>query len=169
MASYQRVRAAHPSATPARHQRVRATFASTASVLAVLAALAIAGCGGEPQAPPIGPGEPPATTTTATGTESPEPTADIGKMRIVVEMTEFSLNIPGPIAPGTYTLVAQNTGNAPHALKVEGPGLDDAETEVVPPGESAELEATLAKGKYEFTCPVGNHEEQGMKVSLRVG
>src|SRR5215211_9266092 len=48
---------------------------------------------------------------------------------------------------GTYKFVLTNDGEAPHALEIEGNGLED-ETDTIDGGESAELEVTLEEGEY---------------------
>ena len=91
--------------------------------------------------------------------------------RIEVRLTDFALD-PASVAveePGTYTFVAKNEGDAEHALEVEGHGLEE-ETDSLGSGEAAELTVELsAPGEYELYCPVGNHEELGMRGTLTVG
>ena len=61
---------------------------------------------------------------------------------------------------------AENAGRTVHALQIEGNGIEEV-TEDTEPGESAELEVNLEPGTYELYCPVGNHEERGMVVTVR--
>lgn len=90
--------------------------------------------------------------------------------RVAVGETEFALVISQTaLDPGTYTFVATNEGTVNHALEIDGPGVDGAETETLAPGESAELTVTLEKGTYELYCPVGGHRDQGMTLELGVG
>jgi uncharacterized cupredoxin-like copper-binding protein len=56
---------------------------------------------------------------------------------------------------------------APHAVEVEGNGVEE-ETETIQPGEKSSLTADLKPGTYEFYCPVGGHEQAGMKGTLTV-
>ncbi len=88
---------------------------------------------------------------------------------IEVQETEFSLD-PSEITleePGTYVFRAVNSGNAVHALEIEGEGIEE-ETEEIEPGESTELEVNLDPGTYKLYCPVGNHEERGMTGTVTV-
>jgi len=68
--------------------------------------------------------------------------------------------------PGKVTIDFDNPSDVPHAVEVEGNGVEE-ETETVT-GSSAKLTVDLKKGEYEFYCPVGNHEEEGMKGTLTV-
>ncbi len=91
---------------------------------------------------------------------------------IEINETEFSLD-PAEITlerPGTYVFRAVNSGNAVHALEIEGGGIEE-ETENIQPGESTEMEVNLDPGTYKLYCPVGNHEERGMvgTVTVREG
>ncbi|WP_199178082.1 plastocyanin/azurin family copper-binding protein [Mycobacterium hubeiense] len=83
-------------------------------------------------------------------------------------MNEFTIQLPQQnFRPGTYTFVASNEGQAPHALEIEGPGLEQA-TDTLTAGQSADLTVTLQPGSYKVYCPVGNHDEQGMNTTITV-
>ncbi len=73
------------------------------------------------------------------------------------------------IAPGAVTFTVMNAGSIPHALEVEGEGIEQ-ETEVIQPGARATLTLTLKPGTYEVYCPVGedSHKKLGMDTRLRV-
>jgi uncharacterized cupredoxin-like copper-binding protein len=73
------------------------------------------------------------------------------------------------IAPGVVTFTVMNAGSIPHALEVEGEGIEQ-ETEVIQPGARATLTLTLKPGTYEVYCPVGedSHKKLGMDTRLRV-
>jgi uncharacterized cupredoxin-like copper-binding protein len=70
---------------------------------------------------------------------------------------------------GKYTFVAQNKGQATHALMITGPGITNAMTSDIQPGKSAKLTVTLKKGKYDVYCPVPGHKSEGMNVNISVG
>jgi uncharacterized cupredoxin-like copper-binding protein len=55
----------------------------------------------------------------------------------------------------------------PHAIEIEGEGIEE-EGETVQAGGSSTVTVDLKPGKYEFYCPVGNHEQQGMEGTLTV-
>lgn len=136
------------------------------AIAAIVAAMALfAGCGsgdepatpetGEPTAP--APSEPPASSP---GDQDEAQTVN-------VKMSEFALDMPSTFKAGTYTFVAENTGQTVHALKIEGQGMEQ-ETPIVQPGDSAELTLTLRNGDYEVYCPVGGHKGQGMEKEITV-
>ena len=123
------------------------TFAALA---ALAAAVALAGCGSDDE-------------------EAARPTG-ASMQTIEIGESEFKLQ-PATVTvddPGVYTFHAVNNGSTDHALEIEGEGVE-AETETIAPGESADLEVTLEKGTYEMYCPVGDHEDRGMKGSVAVG
>jgi plastocyanin len=68
--------------------------------------------------------------------------------------------------PGTVTIAFDNPSEVPHAVDVEGSGVEEASETVT--DASTKLTLDLKEGEYEFYCPVGNHEQQGMKGTLTV-
>jgi plastocyanin len=66
---------------------------------------------------------------------------------------------------GKVTLKLVNQSDIPHAIEVEGNGVEE-ETDTVT-GKDAEVTVDLKPGKYEYYCPVGNHRET-MKGTLTV-
>lgn len=118
------------------------------AVGALASALVAAGCGGESGAPD---GE------AASAVET-----------IRVTATEFAFE-PATVrvdAPGTYTFLVANEGEAPHALAIEGPGVDEVSA-TVGGGETAEVTVQITEpGEYRIFCPVGGHAEQGMTGTL---
>jgi uncharacterized cupredoxin-like copper-binding protein len=68
---------------------------------------------------------------------------------------------------GKVTLVMDNPSSLPHAIAVEGNGVDkDGAT--VNKGGVSKVSATLKPGKYEFYCPVDAHKQGGMEGELTV-
>ncbi|MGW1675874.1 cupredoxin domain-containing protein [Saccharopolyspora sp. NPDC002376] len=93
-----------------------------------------------------------------------------GPPRVVpVGMVEFALLQPAWFPPGRYTFHAINEGRAVHVLEINGPGVNNAKTPVVQPGNAADLTVTLVPGVYDFWCPVGDHRQEGMQLYVRVG
>ena len=71
---------------------------------------------------------------------------------------------------GTVTLTMDNPSSAgiPHAIAVEGNGVDkDGET--VQAGGTSSVTVKLKPGTYEYYCPVPGHKAGGMKGTLTVG
>jgi plastocyanin len=68
--------------------------------------------------------------------------------------------------PGKVTIAFDNQSGVPHAVEVEGGGVEE-ETETFTEG-SEELTLDLKAGEYRFYCPVGNHAQGGMEGTLTV-
>jgi uncharacterized cupredoxin-like copper-binding protein len=144
----------------------------TAYAAVGLAALALgaAGCGSDDNSssdssastPASTP--PPATSTPATST----PASTAAGKPVAVDATEFKFT-PSTLTAksGEVTFDLKNSGGAPHALEIEGNGVEK-ETKVINGGQSATLKANLKPGKYEFYCPVDGHRQQGMEGTLTV-
>ena len=83
--------------------------------------------------------------------------------------TEFAFDpAEVDVEPGETTFTVSNEGEFPHALEIEGNGIEE-ETEELGPGESGSLTVDLEPGEYELYCPVGDHRDQGMVGTLVVG
>ena len=68
---------------------------------------------------------------------------------------------------GKVTLVMANPSGLPHAIAVEGHGIDkDGKT--VQKNGTSRVTVTLKKGTYTFYCPVDSHKAGGMKGKLVV-
>jgi uncharacterized cupredoxin-like copper-binding protein len=66
---------------------------------------------------------------------------------------------------GKITVVMKNPSGLPHAIAVEGHGVDkDGKT--VQKGGASKVTVMLKKGTYEFYCPVDGHKAAGMKGKL---
>ena len=114
------------------------------------------------------------TTTTETTTEEGVPPVDDTGQKSAgtadVSLTEFKVTPSKSSFPkeGVYTLNVTNDGTITHALEAEGPN-GETETEDLAPGDSAELEAYFVDGSYELYCPIGDHEDRGMKTDVTIG
>jgi len=75
---------------------------------------------------------------------------------------------PGELsAPaGSVTVKLVNESDVPHAVEVEGNGVEE-ESETVTGGET-EVTADLEPGTYTYYCPVGQHRQNGMEGTLTV-
>jgi uncharacterized cupredoxin-like copper-binding protein len=71
--------------------------------------------------------------------------------------------------PGKYVFVAVNKGQTTHALMITGPGITNAMTKDIQPGQSTKLAVTFKKGAYDIYCPVPGHKMLGMNVNISVG
>jgi hypothetical protein len=130
--------------TPIR-QGAAATLAAT---------MLLAGCAGDASDRRPGDGETPPTDG----------------LTIKVTETEYTLNAEprDGLIPASYTFLVQNDGNETHALAIRGPGVDE-QTQQIPAGEEpVEFAVPLRPGTYELWCPVGDHRDRGMQMSLLV-
>jgi plastocyanin len=67
---------------------------------------------------------------------------------------------------GTVTINLDNPASVPHAVEVEGNGVEQKSDEVTNGKTSVTVD--LKPGKYEFYCPVPGHKEAGMEGTLTV-
>jgi plastocyanin len=68
---------------------------------------------------------------------------------------------------GNVTITMDNPSDVPHAVAVEGNGVDKDGPTVTKGGKS-EVSVSLKPGTYEFYCPVDSHKQQGMEGTLTV-
>jgi plastocyanin len=93
-----------------------------------------------------------------------------GGQTVELVATEFAFD-PADVSvdeAGETTFTVSNEGEFPHALEIEGNGIEE-ETEELGPGESGSVTVDLEPGEYELYCPVGDHRERGMVGTLVVG
>ena len=69
--------------------------------------------------------------------------------------------------PGKVTIVMDNPSDLPHAVELEGQGIEEA-GDTVQKGGVSKVSATVKAGEYEYYCPVGNHKQAGMEGTLTV-
>jgi plastocyanin len=123
------------------------------TLILLAGALAVAGCGGDDE-------EPAATQDGGGGGgEAITLTADPGGA-ISWEPGELSA------AAGSVSIELVNESSVPHAVEVEGNGVEE-ESETVT-GANTTLTVDLEAGEYTYYCPVGNHRDQGMEGTLTV-
>jgi uncharacterized cupredoxin-like copper-binding protein len=138
-------------------------------VLVVIGALAVAGigCGDDDEGRVDVSG---GTDTTGTGTSTEAAPTGTPVATVKVAETEFRLSPQNPevARAGVVEFKVVNAGKVVHALEVEGPD-GEVETDRIEPGSEATLKADLGKaGRYEWYCPIGDHEERGMKGEITV-
>src|SRR6478609_3078489 len=142
-----------------------------AAVLAAFAALVVAGCGGndEPAATPA----PTEAATTAAPTDTPaaqKATSGAFELKIAADpggalaFTETKLTADA----GKVTIQFANQSQVPHAVTIEGNGLEEKSTETVTGEDAPPLTVDLKPGEYTFYCPVDGHRAAGMEGKLTV-
>ena len=87
---------------------------------------------------------------------------------VAVSLTEFAIDMPTELPAGPTTFAITNDGTIEHNFEVEGQGIEEELPQNLAPGQSGTLSLDLAPGTYEVYCPVGNHENQGMRLELTV-
>ena len=135
------------------------------------AAFAVGACGDDEE--DSGDTAAPNTTTTAE-TPPPEEAQSGGGAKATqltndadpsgeLKFVEDTLEAPA----GKVTITMNNPSELPHAIEVEGNGVEE-EGETVDKGGKSVVTAELKPGEYEFYGPVPGHEEGGMKGTLTV-
>src|SRR5882724_10794526 len=93
-----------------------------------------------------------------------------GPTTVAVRLSEWKVELAQTTVPaGSVTFTVTNAGSIPHAIEVEGRGVEK-EIPVIQPGATGSLTLMLAPGNYEVYCPVGedSHKKLGMMAHLRV-
>ncbi len=152
-----------------------------AKLTPLLVALAVgvfaaAGCGGDDDdsGSDTGASAPPASETTQP-TETTDTTESSGggggeTLKVAADpsgMLKFDTDKLEAKA-GKVTIVMDNPSSVPHAVGIEGSGVDE-DGETVGQGEKSTAgPVDLKAGEYTFYCPVDGHEQAGMKGTLTV-
>src|SRR6476659_2495774 len=90
---------------------------------------------------------------------------------VQVTLSEWKVSLtPNAVPAGPVVLEVTNSGDVPHALEIEGRGIEKSTPQIMP-GASATLMLDLRAGTYEAYCPVGkgSHKMLGMINHLSVG
>jgi plastocyanin len=146
------------------------------SLIALLCAIAIpvAGCGDDDDSTSGNSGATDTGADTGTSTESEDTGGGAGggggeTLKIAADpggalkFDKSSLTAKA----GNVTIVMDNPSDLPHAVEIEGNGVEVA-GETVMKGGVSKASADLKAGEYEFYCPVGNHKDAGMEGTLTV-
>src|SRR5215212_2904905 len=89
---------------------------------------------------------------------------------VTAKLSEWKVQLSAEtVTAGPVAFTVTNSGSIPHALEVEGQGLEQ-QTVLLQPGSSTTLTLTLGPGTYEVYCPVGedSHKKLGMETHLKV-
>ena len=132
------------------------------TLFAAVAVLALAGCGGDDKESPAK-STPAATATEAAGSSGGGQTIKLSADASALKFDKSTLTAKA----GKVTLSMANPSGIPHAIAVEGKGVD-VDGKTVMKGGTSTVTADLKPGKYEFYCPVDGHKAAGMKGELTV-
>ena len=137
-----------------------------------LAAFAVAGCGGDDNGDNGSTGAannaPSKSTETTTATTEAPSSGKAEELKVDADPSALKFDKSSLSAKaGTVTLTMDNPSSLPHAIAVEGNGVDkDGET--VMKGGKSTVTVDLKAGDYEFYCPVDGHKQAGMEGKLTV-
>jgi plastocyanin len=100
-----------------------------------------------------------------------EPSASAAKtktVRLKAAASALRFNVKTiRVRHGRVKLIMSNPSSLPHAIAVEGHGIDkDGRT--VGRGGRSSVTVSLKRGRYTFYCPVDGHRAAGMKGRLIV-
>lgn len=87
---------------------------------------------------------------------------------LTVNLLDGVIEMPATLPAGTYNILVTNSGRFDHNLLIEGDGVEAALDEDIGGGESGTMTVELAPGEYLVTCPVGDHAQHGMSMTLVV-
>ena len=147
----------------------------TLSLIALLCAFAIpiAGCGGGDDDGSSGGG---ASTSTSSGGETNTASGGGASGGGAAQTLKIAADPSGALKfdkssltakAGKVTIVMDNPSDLPHAVEIEGNGVE-AKGETVTKGGVSKASADVKAGKYEFYCPVDGHKQAGMEGTLTV-
>jgi plastocyanin len=154
----------------------------TAALCVAVAAVAVAGCGSSSsKKSTAGNNQPPASTAPNPGggtTNANKSPSGGGKKSGAGKSTNLQLaaDSSGQLKfdkttlnakAGNVTITMDNPSGVPHAIAVEGNGIDKKGQTVQMNGKSM-VTASLKPGKYTFYCPVDGHRQAGMQGTLTV-
>lgn len=86
-----------------------------------------------------------------------------------VALTEYHVTPQSVRAPsGTLTIFVHNYGRLSHNLVISHDGQSEASTQPIPPGQSAELIATLPPGRYLMASTILSDQALGTYGTLTI-
>jgi plastocyanin len=148
------------------------------SLILLLTAIAspVAGCGGDDDDGGGGGGGGGGADTAAGTTETQTEDTGGGASGGAAQTLKISADPGGALKfdktslsakAGKVTIEMDNPSDLPHAVEIEGNGVEVAGDTVTKDGVS-KATADLKPGEYDFYCPVGNHRDAGMEGTLTV-
>jgi plastocyanin len=139
------------------------------------AGVLVAGCGSSDDSSGAGSasgggdgGSAPAKTTAAAGSSAAGGGASLSLAADETNGLAFDRKTLSAKA-GKVTITMDNPSgdSQPHAIAIEGNGVDQ-DGQVVQPGGTSKVSADLKPGTYTFYCPVGGHRQAGMEGTLTI-
>lgn len=89
---------------------------------------------------------------------------------VQVSLVEWAIEMPEELPAGPTTFVVTNDGTANHNFEIENEetGFEEVFAENLQTGETMTMTVDLQPGEYYVYCPIGNHAERGMELTLTV-
>jgi plastocyanin len=140
------------------------------TILLVGAMLAVAGCGGNDEKAASSSKSDSTPTPTATATKAAASSGGGGGENITIAADKSALKFNKTTLDakaGKVTITMDNPSDIPHAVAIEGNGVD-VDGNTVGKGGVSTVAANLKPGKYTFYCPVDGHKDAGMKGTLTI-
>jgi uncharacterized cupredoxin-like copper-binding protein len=100
--------------------------------------------------------------------EEEEAAAAAGGEVVEVSLVDGAIEMPATLAAGPIRFEVTNNGTIEHNFEVEGGGIEEEFVENLAPGETQTMAVELSPGEYRFYCPVADHAQQGMELTLTV-
>jgi plastocyanin len=127
---------------------------------AACAALALAGCGSDDNSDSGG-----SSSTPASGAAGGGGGSSLSLSAPADGSKKFD-QATATAKAGTVTVKFDNPSSVPHAVEIEGNGVEKA-GDVVTGGDTS-FSVDLKPGEYTYYCPVGSHRDEGMEGKLTV-
>jgi plastocyanin len=127
---------------------------------AACAALALAGCGSDDNSDSGG-----STSTPASGAAEGGGGSSVSLSSPADGSKKFD-QATATAKSGTVTIKFDNPSSVPHAVEIEGNGVEKAGDVVTSADTSFSVD--LKPGEYTYYCPVGDHRGEGMEGKLTV-
>ncbi len=109
----------------------------------------------------------PSPTPRAEQPWTPDGAAPTGEV-IEVGLNDFYIDMPTSLPAGPVTFLITNYGPSVHSFAIDGPGIDEALTHELEPGQQGAFTVDLQPGTYAVICPVPGHRDSGMSLVLTV-
>jgi uncharacterized cupredoxin-like copper-binding protein len=95
---------------------------------------------------------------------TPEPDA----RRVDVTVSEYRIDMPTTLKRGKTAFIVKNAGKKEHNFRVEGNGVDKKFITNLTAKETKVLHVVLKRGSYTVSCPLDEHAQKGMKLTVTV-
>ncbi len=133
------------------------------TLIAAVAVLALAGCGSDNKESTAKSTSTPAATDTPASSGGGGQTVKLSADASALKFDKTKLTAKA----GKVTLSMSNPSGIPHAVAIEGNGVD-VDGKTVQKGGTSTASADLKAGTYDFYCPVDGHRAAGMEGKLTV-